>query len=303
VLAALVRRGFEIHVSGLALYELAVHFSGGGDEQTGVGADEHVNLRSRMNAIAAVSGGRHVRFAPTHEELVDKLGGHMVGATGSSYSHWLAAAQQTWGAIASGGPLSAEVTQNIELMASYVHTTSRKFMRTVAAAAAIGELGFDVGVEEARRYSSVWDGITESIRLPPPYPARVAFDAYSRLTDFHGAVARARAVRLARAHEENDAIDLGLLQHLAQGLVLVTRDYRLVEDVDACGTSQAPWVRVAGELLRGQVPVGPPFGEWASRAAVSHRPRTRVELRLSDESGAKLARVEGAARHGTDDES
>lgn len=65
----------------------------------------------------------------------------------------------------------------------------------------------------------------------------------------------------------NDARDNRLLVHLGMGHVLLTRDTRFIEAVDACGTYQAPWVRTLPDLLDLPLPEGPPWGERARAQA------------------------------------
>ena len=135
----------------------------------------------------------------------------------------------------------------------------------------------------------------EDIWLPAP-GAKERFDAYRKLSRSHSESAYDRATGRARAHEENDAIDLNLLHHLAEGeIILVTRDCRLVESVDKCGTVQAPWVRTVGEVLSGQIPTGPSFGENARRETDRHRPRRRKDLQQLDAEQEKRLKDEGGS--------
>jgi hypothetical protein len=113
--------------------------------------------------------------------------------------------------------------------------------------------------------------------------------------ELHAERAHGRSVGRYPMHTTNHAIDLNLLQHLADGLIVVTRDYELIEEVDACGTVQAPWVRTVGELLAGRVPGGPPFAYHARRAKLKHRRRNRDGLRRLEEQGETLARTEAAS--------
>jgi hypothetical protein len=102
----------------------------------------------------------------------------------------------------------------------------------------------------------------------------------------------ARSVGRLPALQPNHAIDLNLLHHLADGLLIASRDYRFIEDVDASGTSQAPWVRTVGELIAGKFPSGPPFAASARLAWKKHRPRTRLRLGELDKEGEAMAKNE-----------
>lgn len=68
---------------------------------------------------------------------------------------------------------------------------------------------------------------------------------------------------------ENDGADLHLTQHLAEEVVLVTRDQRLIDVVDNARTYQAPWVRHPDDLE--DLPHGEPWGESARQQARSFR--------------------------------
>jgi hypothetical protein len=123
---------------------------------------------------------------------------------------------------------------------------------------------------------------------------RARFDAYSRLLDLHFERAYSRAVGNRPAHTPNHAIDVNLLQHLADGLIVVTRDYELIEEVDATGSVQAPWVRTVGELIAGRIPAGPPFALGAKRAAAKHKARNRSDLCRLDSLADEQARFEAS---------
>jgi hypothetical protein len=87
----------------------------------------------------------------------------------------------------------------------------------------------------------------------------------------------------------NDAEDLSLLEHLAEGVILLTADYRFIAAVDATGSIQAPFLRSPWEILDGRVPEGPPWGPAAMAAWNAHNQRTRKSLaQLEVEVSAKL---------------
>jgi hypothetical protein len=78
---------------------------------------------------------------------------------------------------------------------------------------------------------------------------------------------------------ENDAEDLTLLEHLADDVILLTGDHRLIAATDATESFQSPFVRSAWEVLDGRIPDGPPWGASAMEAGLAHQPRTRRSLR------------------------
>ena len=138
--------------------------------------------------------------------------------------------------------------------------------------------------------------VLDQFVIPGPPSKEARFDAYSRIRDRHGTSAFARASGRLRKHAANDAIDTNMLQHLAEGLVLVTRDYELIEQVDLCGSCQAPWVRTLGEVLCGHLPAGPPFDWSAKRAMSRHRPRRRRDLSELDKRAEEELRAHSAPR-------
>jgi hypothetical protein len=87
-LGILKERGFQIHISCLALFEFAVHFRNAASDQT----PEQQKLRSRVKFIADMFGGA-VPLAPIDAPLIDKLGGRMLRMGCVSYHPWLATCQ------------------------------------------------------------------------------------------------------------------------------------------------------------------------------------------------------------------
>jgi hypothetical protein len=94
------------------------------------------------------------------------------------------------------------------------------------------------------------------------------------------------ALHVVRSHnapasyspDPNTAEDIDLLQHVATPSVLLTRDFELIEFVDASGTHQRPWVRTIGEVLTDGAPHGVPWGKNARRETARFRRRSRGEL-------------------------
>ncbi|WP_437981389.1 hypothetical protein [Sorangium sp. So ce117] len=226
---------------------------------------------------------------------MDKLGGHAEGIPRGSYVEWLRLAQLAWSEICSGKPLSSDARGYVDRIAAYVDDIGSHFIETSAMAASLGELT-EGELALARYFGRFMDDIVNRIRIPGHISAADRFDAHYRLRELHGQRAHARATGHRSAHTENHAIDLNLMQHLAEGLIVVTRDYEIIEEVDACGTVQAPWVRTVGELLEDRVPAGPPFAYNARRRAAKHGARRRADLHIIDQRAEKVAREEQASK-------
>jgi len=230
-----------------------------------------------------------VPLAPTHAALVDKLGGRVNGIEKLDFAPWLVRARATWRELAGVGDAFSQFASFARDTADYVAETGQEFVDTVAAAAELGEpSAHDIAL--AKQMSKVIPSIVDDIELPDGISPAERFDAYTKVQELHLFRAYDRSVGRLRSVEPNHAIDINLLQHLAEGLLLVTRDYELIEDVDATGSAQAPWVRTMGELLLGRYPAGLPFGYGAIVARRKHCARRRAQLARYDEEGARLVR-------------
>ncbi len=97
------------------------------------------------------------------------------------------------------------------------------------------------------------------------------FNAFQRCTALH--ILKHHRDR-AYVAEDNDAEDVGMLQHIAQPAFFVVCDRRLIQSVDEAGTFQSPWVRTIGELLTDQLPTGVPWGDTARAQARLFRRRS-----------------------------
>jgi hypothetical protein len=292
-LAALRSRGVAILVSGLALQEIAVHFRNY-DPRRGDSENQR-RWKARMKTLSNLLNGTP-SFAPTHTPLIHKLGGRHRELPLLSFPSWANDMQIVWEAISksSDQPLAPAVISKINLAGEYVKETGVDFVETSHAMARSGSLE-EHGLDLFRAMDDLIPDMFDDIWLPAP-GAKERFDAYRKLSRSHSESAYDRATGRARAHEENDAIDLNLLHHLAEGeIILVTRDCRLVESVDKCGTVQAPWVRTVGEVLSGQIPTGPSFGENARRETDRHRPRRRKDLQQLDAEQEKRLKDEGGS--------
>jgi len=94
----------------------------------------------------------------------------------------------------------------------------------------------------------------------------------------HGSVFALRIIKAAKSKKEefrrlntNDSQDTQLLMQVALPAFVATDDRRLLQDVDASGTYQAPWVRTLKDLLTGELPACLPWGPDAKKVARSFR--------------------------------
>lgn len=190
-----------------------------------------------------------------------------------------------WAAMAGGPALEDEGF--LRAIAEYVEDTGADWVTTSRVAA---EFGPPDGIAEKQliHFAAMvfLDGAVGQVKLSGRPSPKERFDAYGKLAGFH--VARDARTKTeghsARAPTPNDATDLNLMQHLAEGLIVATGDYRLIESVDASGSVQAPWVRTVGELLSGRAPAGPPWAFSAQKAWSKHRPRSRAAIGRLDVS-------------------
>jgi hypothetical protein len=90
----------------------------------------------------------------------------------------------------------------------------------------------------------------------------------------------------------NDAQDLAQLMHIGERAVVVTRDEKLLSDVDASWTFQAPWVRTLVEVLTEPLPLGRPWGRTLRGARRRFLRRPYAELTRAE--GEALARLAAA---------
>jgi hypothetical protein len=102
-------------------------------------------------------------------------------------------------------------------------------------------------------------------------------DAHLKVTAVHSDTAF-----LESPKREHDAIDVGMLMHVAQPALVAMQDYRFILHVDESGTFQAPWVRTLGELCTEDLPSGLPWGTSAREVAGRHKVRTKKDLAAID---------------------
>lgn len=283
-LEELERRGFELGISVLALDELLVYFTADAQKDK-----KQEQLRARLSWFNEHFGG-DVPLRPTHAPLVNMLGGRLVRELAGMdfpFQPWLERQQWIWRGIVTGEPYPPELLEAIEEQSAYVKDSGESFVRTVSW---MGSLGSPTEEEEelTRALWKLLPPVISCVHLDHPIGPEARWDAYVQVQRVHALQSFARANSQAPKIQPNHAVDLNLLQHLAEGAFLLTEDVELIELVDASGSPQAPWVRTVPEMLIGGLPKGPPFLQHARRAAKKHRPRTRQHLQGLREQATHL---------------
>jgi hypothetical protein len=278
-LAALIGAGLELRVSGLAIAELAVYFA----ERPVTSEDEkqRVGMSNRLAFLSTVIDTA-TGVAPTHAALIDRLGGRTVGVASRFFASWQNDMSTAWAAMARTDGPSPEELAFLRSIGSYVEETGTDWLETFRQGAALGVEGLSEKEMAALGTEMFRSGWRPMVHLPGKPLLDDRFDAYAKLAGLHAARAYGRSKGQYAASTGNDAIDLNLMQHLGEGVILATKDYNLIESIDASGTRQAPWVRTTGELLFGHAPAGPPWALSARNAKAKHKVRTRSALAKSD---------------------
>ena len=258
-----------------------------------------------MPRLASLAGvlDPNERIAATHTVLIDKLGGHVDGLpTAGHYKTWRAAQGSSldgWTRDTKIDDLNADTLQSFKRLVEegeddFAATFMRK--RVSEEARALLEAGVEDLVTLTRR-------LTTNMFLPIHVKSGVQerFHLYFSLIALHGARAALFEHLQARGtsprFDPNSAHDTNLAQHLAEGMFIATDDLKfIVNDVDATGSFQAPWVRTPWELLTIGLPAGLPWGRDSKRAREHHVPRTidglkEIERRYRE----RMARVTPAA--------
>jgi hypothetical protein len=119
-------------------------------------------------------------------------------------------------------------------------------------------LGFTY-YSKRRAYEQVWRTLVPPVRMQPRGEER--FDAFMRFVSTKLINARNQQPQV------NDLVDSLHLQHLAWPAFLVTKDFRLIEAVDATKTFQSAWVRTPVELVCDPICMSAPWGKPSRRIA------------------------------------
>jgi len=278
-------RGFSLVVSTTAVSELAVHRIRASQNSSDATALDRV--WKRIRAIRELLD-REEPIAPTHAGVILTVGGRIADAPPFDLAFWRANITAAWNALADEtNPIPAPALESLRRIASYVEDTGADFVRTMAFGVGPDRTDVFDGVDERQFARLCADDMgrlwSRMYLVPDDGPdIRERFDAWMRVSGLHGRRAHERATGRRRRFEPNHATDLTLLHHLAEGLPLVTRDYELIEEVDASGSFQAPWVRTPGEVVEGRLPLGLPFGQNGRKALAQHRRRRRADLHALD---------------------
>lgn len=270
VLEELRRRGWRLRVSDVALIEMLAHLP-----------EKAVEILPRLARLGAVLDPAE-RIAPTHATLVDKLGGRIDGlaiASVGQYATWKRARGSTLDGWTRETSLNDLDPHAINVVKGMVDEGERDFTESLREARRIAGQGVDDVQALMRRTAN-------SLHMPIHLEGGVheRLHLYFSLLGLHGARAvlfdaLAKKGRSPR-FDPNSSHDTNIAQHLAEGVFIVTDDRRfIVDDVDATGSFQAPWVRTPWEMLTAELPHGFPWGRGAKRIRDRHTPRTIDGLR------------------------
>jgi len=264
----LVQRGFSLHLSAISLEELWAQAV----------REDRPGLLGRLKTLARFLGPTEpIKTAGV--SLVQRMGGAVrepLVPTGADEAGKL---RELWRLITSDEPPEQLVAAGARLIEADARERARGWLETSRSAAAVSEWDPKVYSEQ-----TVVRAVTHKFfemfgsSLSIKHGMQERFQGYYRAAALHAARAKARLEGRLPKIDENDAEDLQLLMHLAEGAFIATYDLRLIEHIDATGSFQAPWVRTIGELLTQPLPVGMPWGRSARRAARLHIPRERQAL-------------------------
>lgn len=95
--------------------------------------------------------------------------------------------------------------------------------------------------------------------------------AYGRIVAFRVIRSVTAVPQQHRKFKQNDSEDMQLLMQVAVPAFVATMDGFLLDDVDASGTYQTPWVRRLDDLLTSDLPSCEPWGPAARKAAREFR--------------------------------
>ena len=274
-------------MSYIALVELFAHLP-----------EKAQEIMPRLANLATVLDPEE-RIAPTHDVLIDKLGGHIEGLpTAGHYKTWRAAQGCTldgWTRETKLDELNPNTLQSLKKLVNeseddFVATLKRT--RVSEEARALVDAGIDDVTIATRR-------VTTKMFLPIHVRGGVQerYHLHASLLALHGVRAalfeRLQARGATPRFDKNSAHDTNLAQHVAEGVFVATDDLKfIVNDVNVTESFQAPWVRTPWELLTADLPVGLPWGRDSKRAREKHVPRTVDGLKeIEQRSRENMARA------------
>jgi hypothetical protein len=269
LLKRLAERGFQLHVSTISFEELWAQ---------AVRQDKLGLLVGRVRAIAQhIEPREPIKTAGV--SLVRRLGGTVRGALIPAEAGDSEKLRDLWRAIADNRISDNTIRKAGRQIEEDALLRADSWFTTNQAAAAVEEWsGTEHSEDEIVRKVShrFFEMFGRDLSIHRVMHER--FNGYYRAAALHAARSKERVTGKHGKLNENDAEDLQLLMHLAEGAFLGTFDLNLIEHVDASASFQAPWVRTLGELLSADLPVGLPWGKSARRIARAHRARERGEL-------------------------
>jgi len=270
VFRRLVERGFSLHVSVISLEEVWAQSV----------REEEPGLLLRLRKLAKYFGQEPIKSAGV--SLVQRLGGSVRGGLFPARSDEALRLRELWRLLTDDPAPLQLIEKTAKLIEEDSETRGRQWLETLIAAAGVPEWD---GNRDTEAEQTVVRGVTHRFfetlgpDLSIKHGMHERFQGYYRAAALHAVRAKARVVsgRVAERHM-NDAEDMQLLMHIAEGAFLATNDLGLIEHIDASRSFQAPWVRTIGELLTESLPVGLPWGRSARRAASAHAVRNRRVL-------------------------
>jgi hypothetical protein len=273
VFRQLVERGFSLHISAISLEEIWAQAV----------REKSPGLLRRLRMLARyIDEKEPIKTAGVG--LVRRLGGVVRAPFVPADVTEPGKLRELWPLLI-GDQLPEElIAQGAKLIDVDAQARDQGWIETSRAAAAVGDWDGRAETEEAivkavtHKFFQMF-GSSMSIR----HGMQERFQGYYRAAALHAARAKARVEGRRPKIDENDAEDLQLLMHIAEGAFVATYDLRFIEHVDASRSFQAPWVRTIGELLRNPLPVGMPWGRAARRAAHGHAIRDRQTLKALED--------------------
>jgi hypothetical protein len=279
VFRRLVERGFSLHISAISLEEIWAQAV----------RDESPGLLRRLRTLAQyIDAKEPIKTAGVG--LVRRLGGVVRAPFVPADATEPGKLRELWQLLIADQLPEEVIAKGAELIEVDAQARGKGWIETSRAAALVGDWDGSAETEEAivkavtHKFFQLF-GSDMSIR----HGMQERFQGYYRAAALHAARAKARVEGRRPKLDENDAEDLQLLMHIAEGAFVATYDLRFIEHVDASRSFQAPWVRTIGELLKNPLPAGMPWGRAARRAARGHAIRDRRALRALED----LVRAEG----------
>jgi hypothetical protein len=289
-LAALVARGFKLSVSEIAFTEALArsvrHFKSGESRQQARG-----RFFNRARSLAHIIDDQHpIALAAGH--AVERIAARADGNPCVETDEYEAHVRDVWRTVVGVGLTDEEWIAAGEVANQWLdeldaHLADLALPEAQLRARPIVEDvdGERMTEEQLAEAYAEWDATDEAQKLASirAYLRRTwnLSDAASDRLDaqIHGLAWRLNESAHGRWRPGgNDGADLRLAVHVGEDVILLTNDEPLVGIIDACGTYQAPWVRRLSDL-DGQLPEGPPWGDYARDFAATWKRSTKTNAK------------------------